>query len=325
MPEYLVKLWQRELGDAIQIDDDRDMWDYILYLDRLEKLTGKKFKSVRNAKNSFEKNYSYTTEDITPEIFNELWQFHVGAEKNLQERVESVDLAQADSDHFLFALNHWDELKNLFGFVIRVDGQIAAYVVDELIDETHSIGLFAKADYKFDGVNQFIYWYDAKKSLERGLLTQNFMDDVGEENLRFFKEHLCPLVMLKKFYVTYSPKDTRAIKISSQRDGDNLTLKISGRLSTDEANVAKNEILSVLDGVKNLTIDFAKSVNADFIVRGVRNVKDFEYEREIADVNRQMSGIETILLYTQPEYASISSSIVRELMSYGKDVSEFLP
>ena len=74
-----------------------------------------------------------------------------------------------------------------------------------------------------------------------------------------------------------------------------------------------------------LTIDFAKSVSADFIVRGVRNVKDFEYEREIADVNRQLSGIESVLLYTQPEYASISSSIVRELMSYGKDVSEFLP
>ena len=76
---------------------------------------------------------------------------------------------------------------------------------------------------------------------------------------------------------------------------------------------------------EGLTIDFAKSVNADFIVRGVRSIKDFEYEREIADVNRKLSGIETILLYTEPEYASISSSIVRELMSYGKDVSQFLP
>lgn len=76
---------------------------------------------------------------------------------------------------------------------------------------------------------------------------------------------------------------------------------------------------------EGLTIDFAKSVNADFIVRGVRSIKDFEYEREIADVNRKLSGIETILLYTEPEYASISSSIVRELKSYGKDVSQFLP
>lgn len=76
---------------------------------------------------------------------------------------------------------------------------------------------------------------------------------------------------------------------------------------------------------EGLTIDFAKSVNADFIVRGVRSIKDFEYEREIAEVNRKLSGIETILLYTEPEYASISSSIVRELKSYGKDVSHFLP
>lgn len=76
---------------------------------------------------------------------------------------------------------------------------------------------------------------------------------------------------------------------------------------------------------EGLTIEFAKSVNAGFIVRGVRSIKDFEYEREIADVNRKLSGIETILLYTEPEYASISSSLVRELKSYGKDVSQFLP
>ena len=54
------------------------------------------------------------------------------------------------------------------------------------------------ADYDFKGVNQFAYWYDAKAKLERGILTTNMMDDAGEENLRFFKEHLYPLVMLKK-------------------------------------------------------------------------------------------------------------------------------
>ncbi len=85
-----------------------------------------------------------------------------------------------------------------------------------------------------------------------------------------------------------------------------------------------NEKVRVM-AYEGLTIDFAKSVNADFIVRGVRSIKDFEYEREIAEVNRKLSGIETILLYTEPEYASISSSLVRELKSYGKDVSQFLP
>ena len=256
VPEYLLKIWQRELGDAIEVDDDRDMWDYILYLDRMEKLEGKKFKRIRNAKNSFEKNYEYTIEEIKPEIFNDLWRFHIGAEKNIQERVENVELAQADSDQFLFAMENWDDFKNLFGFVIRVDGQIVAYSVDERIDDSHSIGLFAKADYNFNGVNEFAYWNDAKINLERGILTENLTDDVGEENLRFFKEHLYPLVMLKKYVVTYNPaQDVRDVKISSQRDGDNLTLKISGKLNTDSANLAKNEIMFMLDGVQNVTFD----------------------------------------------------------------------
>jgi len=80
-----------------------------------------------------------------------------------------------------------------------------------------------------------------------------------------------------------------------------------------------------VEAYEGLTIDFAKTTKADFIVRGVRNAKDFEYEHEIADVNKHLSGIETVLLYTEPQYASISSSIIRELQSYGKDVSEWLP
>lgn len=74
-----------------------------------------------------------------------------------------------------------------------------------------------------------------------------------------------------------------------------------------------------------LAVDFAKSENARFIVKGVRSVKDFEYEREQADVNRQLSGIETILLFSEPQHSSISSTMVRELQHFGVDVSPFLP
>jgi pantetheine-phosphate adenylyltransferase len=73
------------------------------------------------------------------------------------------------------------------------------------------------------------------------------------------------------------------------------------------------------------TVDFAQEMGAQFIMRGVRSVNDFEYEKNIADVNRQLSGIETFVLFTEPEYTHISSSIVRELLSYGKDVSAFVP
>lgn len=74
-----------------------------------------------------------------------------------------------------------------------------------------------------------------------------------------------------------------------------------------------------------LTTDFARECGARFIVRGIRTVRDFEYEETIADINRKMAGIETILLLTEPELVSVSSTVVRELLQFGKDVTPFLP
>jgi pantetheine-phosphate adenylyltransferase len=74
-----------------------------------------------------------------------------------------------------------------------------------------------------------------------------------------------------------------------------------------------------------LAVDFAKQESARFIVKGVRSVKDFEYEREQADINRQIAGIETVLLYSEPQYSSVSSTMVRELQHFGVDVSPYLP
>lgn len=75
----------------------------------------------------------------------------------------------------------------------------------------------------------------------------------------------------------------------------------------------------------SLTVDFAREMGAQFILRGIRTVNDFEYEKSIADVNRKLSGIETFILFTEPEHTHISSSIVRELLRYGKDISLFVP
>lgn len=74
-----------------------------------------------------------------------------------------------------------------------------------------------------------------------------------------------------------------------------------------------------------MTVDVAREVGAQFIVRGVRLIQDFENEKHLAEVNRDLTGIETILLYTLPEDSHISSSIVRELARYGQDVSAYLP
>ena len=74
-----------------------------------------------------------------------------------------------------------------------------------------------------------------------------------------------------------------------------------------------------------LAMDFAKAEGAQYIIKGVRSVSDFEYEQWQADFNRKIGGIETILLYTEPELASVSSSALRELQHFGVDVSPYLP
>ena len=71
--------------------------------------------------------------------------------------------------------------------------------------------------------------------------------------------------------------------------------------------------------------DFAREVGADVLLRGVRNIKDFEYEREQAEINRMIGGVETLLLYADPKLTSISSSMVRELENFGRNINEFLP
>ena len=75
----------------------------------------------------------------------------------------------------------------------------------------------------------------------------------------------------------------------------------------------------------DLTADFARRVGAQFIVKGVRSVRDFEFERDQADINRRLTGVETVLLYAEPGMDSISSTVVRELKHFGRDVEEFLP
>lgn len=75
----------------------------------------------------------------------------------------------------------------------------------------------------------------------------------------------------------------------------------------------------------DLTVDFASREQAQFIIKGVRTMRDFEYEREQADINRRIGGIETVLLFADPRYESVSSSMVRELIHFGRSVDEFLP
>lgn len=77
---------------------------------------------------------------------------------------------------------------------------------------------------------------------------------------------------------------------------------------------------------EGLTIDFCRKVGAQFILRGIRYVSDFEYEKTIADANRTLDKtIETIFLTGEPKYTSVASTIVRDIIRNGGDAAPFLP
>jgi pantetheine-phosphate adenylyltransferase len=109
-----------------------------------------------------------------------------------------------------------------------------------------------------------------------------------------------------------------------QNQAKQSTFNLTERLERIEKAFADESrvVVTTYDG---LTVDFARKHGATHIVRGVRSTIDFEYERSIAEANRQLSGIETVLLYTSPEYGHISSTLVRDLHAHGRDITNYLP
>jgi pantetheine-phosphate adenylyltransferase len=80
-----------------------------------------------------------------------------------------------------------------------------------------------------------------------------------------------------------------------------------------------------IDTLKGLVVDFAREHGAELIVKGLRAVSDFEYELQMAQMNKRLSGIDTVFISTAPEYSFLSSSLVCEVAKFGGDVSAMVP
>ncbi len=91
-------------------------------------------------------------------------------------------------------------------------------------------------------------------------------------------------------------------------------------------NIFHNDPRIEVASYEGLTVDFCKNINAKFILRGIRYVSDFEYEKAIADMNRMLvPEIETIFLTCSPLYSTISSTLVRDVIRNGGNASMFVP
>ncbi len=92
-------------------------------------------------------------------------------------------------------------------------------------------------------------------------------------------------------------------------------------ISNNTKNLKNVSVLPMPD----LTFKFVSSVGADVIVRGIRNVRDYEYERDIAEINHRLGNVDTVLLPSKAVYQDISSSNLKEVAKFGADISHFVP
>lgn len=110
-----------------------------------------------------------------------------------------------------------------------------------------------------------------------------------------------------------------------KNSGKNCFLTIEERIKSIEKVFEKNSKIKVC-AYSGLTVDLCKEIDAKFIIRGLRTASDFEYERAIAQMNKELnSDVETIFLLTLPEHTFINSSIVKDVIYHNGDASKFLP
>lgn len=312
VPEYLANLWKKKLGGAVTITEDRDSWDYILSMDRLKDPESGTLEQFRRYRNVFQENYEYTIEEFSPDVFDELREFQTETEEDIESSISDSEAANFFENGLLFVLDSWDAFpeafKSLYGFLIKVDDECVAYVINERIDASNVIGTFYGAKSEYEGINEFAYWLDAKRNSERGILTVNIMNDIGEPHLRDFKENLSPLVMLRKYTVTYDPAAAdsepvvhtvaaKGLWISALKEGRKLMVALSGRLDTSAAPGAQREILGALGDVTELVYDlenleYISSAGLRILIASLKEMKAKDGSMTLINVSE---GVREIL------------------------------
>jgi pantetheine-phosphate adenylyltransferase len=132
----------------------------------------------------------------------------------------------------------------------------------------------------------------------------------------FTKGHECVIEKAVKLF-------DHVIIAIGQNTMKNYLFDIEKRKAHIESIFASHDNVSI-EEFSGLTVEFCKKIGADYIVRGLRDSKDFGYERSIAQMNFEISGIESVFFMTVPEYTAINSSIVREIYKSGGKIDLFV-
>ena len=199
VPDKLVELWQATLNDQATFEEERGHWDYVYSVSDLIELTGNRFHKKKNLLNQFVKKYEYTYLQLEPHL--------IGQAMAMQEDwcswrdCESSDVLSAENRAVSRVLENWEQLNDMMGGAILVDGKMVAYTIAEALTPQSIVIHFEKGDTQFKGVYQAINQMFLAHSA-RDFLTVNREQDLNEEGLRKSKLSYNPLEFLRKSRVT---------------------------------------------------------------------------------------------------------------------------
>jgi hypothetical protein len=198
IPERLSRLWQKNFGDRIIIEEDRDHWDYLYDINEMVELKGNRFHNKKNLLKQFIKKYDYRFETFSPAMIEPAMAMQ--ADWCNWRDCESSDVLSAENRSVFKVLMHWNDLVGLTGGVIIVEDIIVAYTVAEKMNDASIVVHYEKGcpDYKgiYQAINQMFL-----ESLPENFKIVNREQDLGEEGLRQAKMSYNPSGFLKKYRV----------------------------------------------------------------------------------------------------------------------------
>jgi len=193
-----AKTWISSLFPLLEFVEDRDMFDYVYRATDLAELSGTPYAKIRNRLNKFNKNYSYTVEDISQENMTEISEFL--KRWCLWKDCESDPLLENERKAILFSMKHFLVL-GLSGIVLRINGMIEAISVFERMNSDTAVVHYEKGSPDYDGIYKAVN-LEAAKRLQKEVLFINRETDMGQPGLRQAKLSSHPHHMVNVFYLS---------------------------------------------------------------------------------------------------------------------------
>ncbi|WP_243546502.1 DUF2156 domain-containing protein [Pseudodesulfovibrio tunisiensis] len=197
VPEHLAGLWAKAFGPRMEITENRDHWDYVYSVEEMVALKGNKFHKKKNLLNQFKKKYDYQYEPMGPECVEEVLEMQDEWYKWYEEHNPSEAL-KAENRAITRVLHNFDQIDNLTGATLRIDGKVIAYTVAEPLCGDTMVIHFEKGDVRFKGVYQAINQMFLENEAGKHAYV-NREQDLGDEGLRKAKLSYNPVFFLKKF------------------------------------------------------------------------------------------------------------------------------